>query len=52
MLFDLSTIDLKLLKRQKQALFEAIHCTEVRHQELLDGILNLLDCIQDELEGF
>ncbi len=52
MLFDLSTIDLELLKLQKEVLFEVIPITEVRQRELLDGVLNLLDCIQDELEGF
>lgn len=52
MLFDISQIDLDLLKKQKQALDEAIPCTEVRHQELLEGVLNLLDAIQDKMEGF
>ena len=53
MLFDLSTIDLELLKDQKQALINVIYSLheDDEDKEKLDGVLSLLDCIQDKMEG-
>lgn len=48
----MQNIDWKLLKKQKETLYNVIH--ENRHNEMvsgdLDGILYLIDAIQDEFE--
>lgn len=53
MQFDISKVDLKLLKSQKKDLVTLLSSNTIargKFKDSLDGILNLLDSIQDAIE--
>jgi len=50
-MFDCSNIDWKELRQQKRHLSDILYensSTTSKQRDALEGILNLLDCIQDE----